>query len=93
MNYVEFALPMGYSPLLPPNTVLVDLPDGEAGQERHERFMLEGLENADAIILVAGGNRFNSQLAVPIFDQVRVKVTEGKRPDIAARMMFLVAIH
>ena len=90
---VEFALHAGSPPILPPNTVLVDLPGGQADEERHEKILERELDTVDAVVIIIGGNRFNSTLVRGVLKQVRSKITESKREDIASRMMFLVATH
>jgi hypothetical protein len=94
VDYVEFTLCAkdNLDPLLPPDSRLVDLPGGAAGKASHEAIFKSELASADAIILVAGGSRLNSDLVRPIFKQVHDEVV-NKKPDIASEMIFLVLTH
>jgi hypothetical protein len=91
VKYVEFFLQADGQPLLPPNTVLVDLPGGEAGEERHEMILGEELNHIDAMIYVIGNTRYSSNFASPISNQIKQKVTQGRKAEIARQMIFLVA--
>ncbi|GHO93825.1 hypothetical protein KSF_038730 [Reticulibacter mediterranei] len=92
--YVEFVLQnKSGSSQFPPNCEFIDLPGGEAGQERHEEILSEELKQIDALIYVIGTNRVRGNLTRPISEQVKLKITQGQRADIAARKMFVVAAH
>jgi predicted ATPase len=94
VDYVEYMLHVGERSLLPPGSVLVDLPGGAAGQLRHDAILREELNNVDAVILTIGNNRFgDDDRTQRIFDLVRRKVVQGRSPEVAARMVFLAVTH
>jgi len=94
IDYVEYTIHAGPHALLPPGSVLVDLPGGAAGQLRHDAMLREELNSVDAVILVIGNNRFgDDDRTQRIFEQVRRKVVQGRSPEVAARMVFLAVTH
>lgn len=94
IDYVEFTLHAGAHSLLPPGSVLVDLPGGAAGQLRHDAILRSELNTTDAVILVIGNNRFgDDDRTQRIFELVRRKVVQGRSSEVAARMVFLVVTH
>jgi hypothetical protein len=94
VNFVEYRVLAGKRPILPPGSVLVDLPGGSSGQLRHDAILREELRNTDAIILVVGNNRFgDDERTQHIFELVRRKVLLGRAPDVASRMLFLAVTH
>jgi len=94
IDYVEYNVRGGAHALLPPGSVLVDLPGGAAGQLHHDAILREELNTVDAVILVVGNNRFgDDDRTQRIFDMVRRKVVQGRAPEVAARMVFLAVTH
>ena len=94
IDYVEYTIRATPTSLLPPGSVLVDLPGGAAGQLRHDAILREELNEVDAVIMVIGNNRFgDDDRTQRIFEIVRRKVVQGRAPDIAARMVFLAVTH
>jgi len=94
IDYVEYTVHVGNHALLPPGSVLVDLPGGAAGQLHHEALLREELHTADAVILVVGNNRFgDDDRTQRIFELVRHKVIQDRSPEVAARMVFLAVTH
>src|SRR6266849_4661438 len=94
IDYVEYTLHAGTHSLLPPGSVLVDLPGGAAGQLRHDAILRAELNTIDAVILVIGNNRFGDEERTQrIFELVRRKVVLGRSPEVAARMVFLAVTH
>ena len=94
VDYVEYTVHGGAHAVLPPGSVLVDLPGGSAGQLHHDTILREELNNVDAVILVVGNNRFgDDDRTQRIFDMVRKKVVQGRSPEVAARMVFLAVTH
>ena len=94
IDYVEYSVRGGAHALLPPGSVLVDLPGGSAGQLHHDAILREELNTVDAVILVVGNNRFgDDDRTQRIFDMVRRKVVQGRAPEVAARMVFLAVTH
>jgi energy-coupling factor transporter ATP-binding protein EcfA2 len=94
IDYVEYTVRAGTHALLPPGSVLVDLPGGSAGQLRHDALLQEELKRVDALILVIGNNRFgDDDRTQRIFELVRRKVIQGRSPEVAARMIFLAVTH
>ncbi|MDQ2715850.1 MAG: dynamin family protein [Chloroflexota bacterium] len=94
VEYVEYTLHAGEQPLLPPGSVLVDLPGGSAGQVSHEAILRDELKHVDALILMIGNNRFgDDERTQRIFEQIRRRVIQGQAPDVAARMIFLAVTH
>jgi hypothetical protein len=94
INYVEYRVHAGTRAILPPGSVLVDLPGGSAGQLRHDAILREELRNTDAVLLVVGNNRFgDDERTHHIFDLVRRRVLLGRASDVAARMVFLAVTH
>jgi hypothetical protein len=94
INYVEYRVRAGKQALLPPGSVLVDLPGGSAGQLRHDAILREELRNTDAVLLVVGNNRFgDDERTQHIFDLVKRRVVLGRAPEVAARMVFLAVTH
>ncbi|HLX38994.1 MAG TPA: dynamin family protein [Ktedonobacteraceae bacterium] len=94
IDYVEYTLHADEHSLLPPGSVLVDLPGGSAGQLRHEAILRQELNTVDAIILVIGNNRFgDDDRTQRIFEQVRRKVVQDRSPEVAARMILLAVTH
>lgn len=94
INYVEYRVRTGKQAILPPGSVLVDLPGGSAGQLRHDAILREELRNTDAILLVVGNNRFgDDERTQHIFELVRRRVLLGRAPEVAARMVFLAVTH
>ncbi len=94
INYVEYRIRGGKQGMLPPGSMLVDLPGGSAGQLRHDAILREELRNTDAILLVVGNNRFgDDERTQHIFDLVRRRVLPGRASDVAARMVFLAVTH
>ena len=94
VNYVEYRLRAGKRAILPPGSVLVDLPGASAGQLRHDAILREELRTADAILLVIGNNRFgDDERTRRIFELVQRRVLAGRSPDVAARMVFLAVTH
>lgn len=94
IDYVEYTVRANPHALLPPGSVLVDLPGGAAGQVRHDAILREELNDVDAVILAIGNNRFgDDERTQQIFEQVRRKVVQKRSPEVAARMVFLVVTH
>ncbi|HEY6540940.1 MAG TPA: dynamin family protein [Ktedonobacteraceae bacterium] len=94
IDYVEYNVRGSSRALLPPGSVLVDLPGGSAGQLHHDAILREELDAVDALILVVGNNRFGDDDGTQrIFDLVRRKVVQGHAPEVAARMVFLAVTH
>ncbi len=94
IDYVEYALRASSHALLPPGSVLVDLPGGSAGQLRHDAIVRDELSNADAVLLIVGNNRFgDDDRTQRIFELVRRRVIQGRSPEVAARMVFLAVTH
>jgi energy-coupling factor transporter ATP-binding protein EcfA2 len=94
INYVEYRVRTGKQALLPPGSMLVDLPGGSAGQLRHDAILREELRSADAILLVVGNNRFgDDERTQHIFELVRRRVLAGRASDVASRMVFLAVTH
>ncbi|HVB73717.1 MAG TPA: dynamin family protein [Ktedonobacteraceae bacterium] len=94
IDYVEYTVHGGAHALLPPGSVLVDLPGGSAGQLHHDAILRDELNNVDAVILVVGNNRFgDDDRTQRIFDMVRRKVVQGRSPEVAARMVYLAVTH
>ena len=80
--------------MLPPGSVLVDLPGGSAGQLHHDAILREELHTVDAVIMVVGNNRFgDDDRTQRIFEMVRRKVMAGRSPEVAAHMVFLAVTH
>lgn len=83
INYVEYTLRANAHPLLPPGSVLVDLPGSAAGQIRHDTILREELNEVDAVILVVGNNRFgDDERTQRIFELVKRKVIQGRSPEV-----------
>jgi hypothetical protein len=94
IDYVEYSVRGGAHALLPPGSVLVDLPGGSAGQLHHDAILREELNTVDAVILVVGNNRFgDDDRTQRIFNMVQRKVVQGRAPEVAARMVFLAVTH
>lgn len=94
ISYVEYRVRAGKRAILPPGSVLVDLPGGSAGQLRHDAILREELRNTDAILLVVGNNRFgDDERTQHIFELVQRRSLQGRSPDVAARMVFLAVTH
>ncbi|HVU67138.1 MAG TPA: dynamin family protein [Ktedonobacteraceae bacterium] len=94
VNYVEYRVRAGKRAILPPGSVLVDLPGGAAGQIRHDAILREELRSTDAILLVVGNNRFgDDERTQHLFELVRRRVLLGRAGDVAARMVFLAVTH
>ncbi|MBV9231584.1 MAG: dynamin family protein [Chloroflexi bacterium] len=94
IDYVEYTIHADSQSLLPPGSILVDLPGGAAGQLRHDAILREELNEVDAIILVVGNNRFgDDERTQRIFDMVKRKVVQSRSPEVAARMVFLAVTH
>ena len=94
ITYVEYSVHAGTHSLLPPGSVLVDLPGGSAGQVRHDMMLRDELNSVDAVLLVVGNNRFgDDDRTERIFDSVRRRVVQGRVPEVAARMVFLAVTH
>lgn len=94
IDYVEYTIHAGDHSLLPPGSVLVDLPGGAAGQLRHDAILRHELNAVDAVILVIGNNRFgDDDRTQRIFEQVRRKVIQSRSPEVAARMLSLAVTH
>jgi hypothetical protein len=94
IDYVEYTIHANTQSLLPPGSVLIDLPGGSAGQLRHDMILREELNEVDAVILVIGNNRFgDDDRTQRIFDLVKHKVIQGRSPEVAARMVFLAVTH
>lgn len=94
INYVEYKVRTGKRAILPPGSVLVDLPGGSTGQIRHDAILREELRSADAIVLVVGNNRFgDDERTQRIFELVRRRVLLGRAADVASRMIFLAVTH
>jgi hypothetical protein len=94
VDFVEYTVHATPHSLLPPGSVLVDLPGGAAGQIRHDAILREELNDVDAIILVIGNNRFgDDDRTQRIFEQVKHKVLQHRSPEIAAQMVFLAVTH
>ncbi len=94
IDYVEYTLHASDHSLLPPGSVLVDLPGGAAGQLRHDAILRHELNAVDAVVLVIGNNRFgDDDRTQRIFEQVRRKVIQGRSPEVAARMIMLAVTH
>ena len=94
IDHVEYTLHAGEHSLLPPGSVLVDLPGGAAGQLRHEAILHQELNTVDAVVLVIGNNRFgDDDRTQRIFEQVRRKVVQDRSPEVAARMIMLAVTH
>jgi energy-coupling factor transporter ATP-binding protein EcfA2 len=94
VDYVEYAVRGSRRALLPPGSVLVDLPGGSAGQLRHDAILQKELHSVDAVILVVGNNRFgDDDRTQRIFEQARRTIVQGRSPEVAARMVFLAVTH
>jgi DNA replication protein DnaC len=94
IDYVEYRVHTTPHSLLPPGSVLVDLPGGAAGQIRHDAILREELDQVDAIILVIGNNRFgDDDRTQRLFELVRRRVVQGRSPEVAAGMVFLAVTH
>ena len=94
IEYVEYSVHASNHSLLPPGSILVDLPGGSAGQVHHDALLREELNTVDAVILVVGNNRFgDDDRTQHIFELVRRKVVQGRSPEVAARMVFLAVTH
>jgi hypothetical protein len=94
VNYVEYRVRAGKRAILPPGSMLVDLPGASAGQLRHDAILREELRTADAILLVIGNNRFgDDERTQRIFELVQRRVLAGRSSDVAARMVFLAVTH
>jgi hypothetical protein len=94
VDFVEYSVHATPHSLLPPGSVLVDLPGGSAGQIRHDAILREELNQVDAIILVIGNNRFgDDDRTQRIFELVKRKVLQHRSPEVAARMIFLAVTH
>ncbi len=94
IDYVEYTLHATPQSLLPPGSVLVDLPGGAAGQLRHDAILREELNEVDAVILVIGNNRFgDDDRTQRIFELVKRKIALGRAPEVAARMVFMAVTH
>jgi hypothetical protein len=94
IDYVEYTIHAGAHSLLPPGSVLVDLPGGASGQLRHDAVLRSELNSVDAVILVIGNNRFgDDERTQRIFELVRRKVVQGRSPVMAAHMVFLAVTH
>ncbi|QBD78200.1 hypothetical protein EPA93_20230 [Ktedonosporobacter rubrisoli] len=94
IDYVEYTVHTNPHSILPPGSVLVDLPGGSAGQLRHDAILREELNDVDAVILVIGNNRFgDDDRTQRIFDLVRRKIVQGRSPEVAAHMLFLAVTH
>jgi guanylate kinase len=94
VDYVEYAVRNSKNALLPPGSVLVDLPGGSAGQLHHESILYEEINNVDALILVVGNNRFgDDDRTQRIFETVRRRIVQDRSPEVAARMTFLAVTH
>ncbi len=94
INYVEYTLRANAHPLLPPGSVLVDLPGSAASQIRHDTILREELNEVDAVILVVDNNRFgDDERTQRIFELVKRKVIQGRSPEVAARMVYLAVTH
>ncbi|HLJ35642.1 MAG TPA: dynamin family protein, partial [Ktedonobacteraceae bacterium] len=94
IDYVEYTLHASEHALLPPGSVLVDLPGGAAGQLRHETILRQELNAVDAVVLVIGNNRFgDDDRTQRVFEQVRRKVVQDRSPEVAARMISLAVTH
>ncbi|HEV2473530.1 MAG TPA: dynamin family protein, partial [Chthonomonadales bacterium] len=94
VDYVEYAVRGGKRALLPPGSVLVDLPGGSAGQLHHESILHEELSHVDAVILVVGNNRFgDDDRTQRIFELARRRIAAERSPEVAARMTFLAVTH
>lgn len=94
IDYVEYRVHANAHSLLPPGSILVDLPGGSAGQLHHDAMLREALNSVDAVILVVGNNRFgDDDRTQRIFELVRRKIVQGRAPEVAARMIFLAVTH
>ncbi len=94
IDYVEYNVRSSSRTLLPPGSVLVDVPGGSAGQLHHDTILREELDTVDALILVVGNNRFGDDDGTQrIFDLARRKLVQGRAPEVAARMVFLAVTH
>ncbi len=94
VDFVEYNVRANAHTLLPPGSVLVDLPGGSAGQLHHDAILHDELNAVDALILVVGNNRFgDDDRTQRIFDLARRKVVQGRAPEVAARMVFLAVTH
>ncbi len=94
INYVEYRVRAGKRAILPPGSVLVDLPGGSAGQLRHDAILREEMRNTDAVLLIVGNNRFgDDERTQHIFELVQRRVLLGRASDVAARMIFLAVTH
>ena len=94
IDYVEYNVHASSQSLLPPGSVLVDLPGGAAGQVRHDAILRAELNEVDAVILVVGNNRFgDDDRTQRIFEVVKRKVTQNRASDVAANMIFLAVTH
>jgi hypothetical protein len=94
IDYVEYRVHAGPRSVLPPNSVLVDLPGGAAGQIYHDLMLREELKQVDALLLVIGNNRFGDDERIQrIFEEVRQAVLQNRAFDVASRMLFLVVTH
>ncbi len=94
IDYVEYTIHASLQTLLPAGSVLVDLPGGSAGQVHHDMILREELDDADAVILVIGNNRFgDDDRTQRIFELVKRKITQGRSAEVAANMIFLAVTH
>jgi energy-coupling factor transporter ATP-binding protein EcfA2 len=94
IDYVEYTIRADSHSLLPPGSVLVDLPGGSAGQVRHDAVLRHELSSVDAILVVVGNNRFgDDERTQHIFELIRQRVIQGRSPEVAARMVFLAVTH
>ena len=94
IDYVEYTIRASSHALLPPGSVLVDLPGGSAGQVRHDAVLRDELSSVDALLVVVGNNRFgDDDRTQRIFELIRRRVMLGRSPEVAARMVFLAVTH
>jgi DNA replication protein DnaC len=94
VDYVEYTIRATPRSLLPPGSVLVDLPGGSAGQLRHDAILREELNEVDAVILAIGNNRFgDDDRTLRIFELVKRKIVQHRSPEVAASMVFLAVTH
>jgi energy-coupling factor transporter ATP-binding protein EcfA2 len=94
IDYVEYTIRATPQSLLPPGSILVDLPGGSAGQLRHDLILREELNDVDAILMVIGNNRFgDDDRTQRIFELVKRKVVANRAPDVAANMLFMAVTH
>src|SRR5947209_8353365 len=92
VKYAEFTIHTEDThPILPPNSILVDLPGGAAGQPRHDMILREELNTTDAVILVVNSIRGGDDKETQhIFEQVKNKFVQDKGDKAASLMAFLV---